>query len=123
MYERAGFTYCVRIVAMQNNIQIVNKSKYIILQTSASPEAPEPKIRACNFKYITIEWNKPWTYGDAKIIAYKIYVDGKVEAVVSSELTAFTLSKGEPCHEYSYKFSKKLIKNFTVLFIFVLLNK
>jgi hypothetical protein len=50
-----------------------------------------------------MEWNKPMSYGEAPIVAYKIYVDGKVEAVLSADQTVFTLSKGEPCHEYSFQ--------------------
>ena len=100
---RSGFTYCVKVVALHNSTTIVNTSKYFLLQTSASPDPPELKLRACNYKYITIEWAKPATYGDAKIVAYKFFVDGKVEAVLSSDQTAFTLSKGEPCREYSFQ--------------------
>lgn len=59
--------------------------------------------RACNFKYITMEWNRPMSYGEAPIVAYKIFIDGKVEAVLSSDQTVFTLSKGEPCHEYVFQ--------------------
>lgn len=43
------------------------------------------------------------SYGEAPIVAYKVYVDGRVEAVVSADQTIFTLSKGEPCHEYSFQ--------------------
>jgi len=100
---QSGFTYSTRIAAIQKNIVIVNKSKYFIIQTSAPPDTPQARIRACNFNYITLEWSKPHTYGEAKIIAYKVYVDGKVEAVLSSDQLAFTLSKGEPCHEYSFQ--------------------
>lgn len=60
-------------------------------------------VRACNSTYITVEWNQPNSYGEAKIIAYRVYVDAKVEAVLSSDQTTFTLSKGEPCHEYTFQ--------------------
>lgn len=50
-----------------------------------------------------MEWNRPMSYGESPIVAYKIYVDGKVEAVLSSDQTVFTLSKGEPCHEYMFQ--------------------
>jgi hypothetical protein len=62
-------------------------------------------FRASNFKYITVEWTKPTSYGEASIVAYKIEVDDKVAAVLSSEQTAFTLSNGEPCHEYKFQIS------------------
>lgn len=99
---RSGFSYSVRITTVKNNT-VLNKSKYLIIQTSAPPDTPALKLRACNFKYITIEWNRPYNYGEAKIVAYKIFLDGKVEAVISSEQTSFTLSKGEPCHEYTFQ--------------------
>lgn len=50
-----------------------------------------------------MEWNRPMSYGEAPIVAYKIFIDGKVEAVLSSDQTVFTLSKGEPCHEYVFQ--------------------
>jgi len=100
---QSGYTYAIRIAAIQNDLVIVNKSKYYIIQTSAPPDTPQLQIRACNFNYITVEWSKPHSYGEAKIIAYKVYVNAKVEAVLSSEQFAFTLSKGEPCHEYSFQ--------------------
>jgi hypothetical protein len=59
--------------------------------------------RACNFKYITIEWNRSRSYGDALIVGYKVYIDGKAIAVVSAEQTAFTLSNGISCHDYSFQ--------------------
>ncbi len=99
----SGFTYCVRVAAIQNNSVVVNKSKYYIVQTSAPPDAPVVKLRARNSNYLTFEWNKPSSYGDAKIVAYKIYIDGKSEAVLSSDQSTFTLDKGEPCHEYSFQ--------------------
>lgn len=113
---RSGFTYSVRLSTMKHN-NVLNKSKYVILQTSAPPEAPIPKLRACNFKYITIEWSKPYCYGEAQVVAYKVYVDGKVEAVLSSEQTSFTLSKGEPCHEYVFQLQVNLIFFNSIIYI------
>ena len=54
---RSGFTYSVQLTTIRNN-EIANKSKYLILQTSAPPDTPTLKIRVCNLKYITVEWNK-----------------------------------------------------------------
>lgn len=99
----SGNTYCVRVAAIQNNTVVVNKSKHYIIQTSAPPDAPNLKLRARNFNYISLEWNKPNSYGDAKIVAYKIYIDGKSEAVLSSDQTTYTMDKGEACHEYSFQ--------------------
>jgi hypothetical protein len=59
--------------------------------------------RACNFKYITIEWNKPQVYGDGQIVSYKLYIDGKIDSVLSSDQTSFTLNKGENGHEYNFQ--------------------
>jgi hypothetical protein len=100
---KSGFTYCVRVFAIKNANTLANRSKNIILQMCAPPDVPILKLRACNFKYITMEWTKPISYGEAHVIAYKIYVDGKVEAVLSADQTIFTLSKGEPCHEYTFQ--------------------
>jgi hypothetical protein len=59
--------------------------------------------RACNFKYITVEWNRPSSYGRAQLICYKLYINGKVEAILSAEQNTFTMSKGEPCREYKFQ--------------------
>jgi hypothetical protein len=100
---KPGNTYRIRVAALKNNNTVVTRSKNYILQTCAAPDSPVLRLRACNFKYITMEWNRPNAYGEAQIVGYKLYVDGKVEAVLSNEQTVFTLSKGEPCHEYSFQ--------------------
>jgi hypothetical protein len=42
---RAGFSYCVRIFAIRNTNTVVNKSKNLIIQMSAPPDAPILKLR------------------------------------------------------------------------------
>ncbi len=76
------------------------------------------QFRACNFKYITIEWNRPRSYGDAIVVGYKIYIDGKATAVVSSEQTAFTLSNGIPSHDYSFQVQVIILSLFFSILIF-----
>ena len=100
---KAGYHYCLKVSAIKLNNTVVTRSKNYIFQTCAPPDTPTLKLRACNFKYITVEWNKPNTYGEAQIVNYRLFIDGKLEAVLSSEQTVFTLSKGEPCHEYSFQ--------------------
>ena len=100
---RAGYTYAIKMSSLKSNNVVINRSKNYLLQLSAPPDCPILKLRACNFKYITMEWNRPRAYGENQVIAYKLYVDNKVEAVLSAEQTAFTLSKGEPCREYSFQ--------------------
>ena len=59
--------------------------------------------RACNFRYIAIQWEKPTTYGDALITGYKIYVNGIVEAVLSADSLSYTFTQGKWCQEYSFQ--------------------
>ena len=59
--------------------------------------------RACNFRYIAIQWEKPTTYGDALITGYKVYVNGIVEAVLSPDSLSFTFTQGRWCQEYSFQ--------------------
>ena len=100
---KPGFLYCLKVSAIKLNKTVVTRCKNYVFQTCAPPDTPVLKLRACNFKYITVEWNKPMTYGEADIVNYRLFIDGKLEAVLSSEQTIFTLSKGEPCHEYSFQ--------------------
>jgi hypothetical protein len=100
---RSGFTYCIKVSSIKNTNTMVNRSNNVVIQITAAPDAPVLKLRACNFKYVTMEWNKPACYGDAAIIAYKIYIDGRVEAVLAADQLSYTLSKGDPCHEYSFQ--------------------
>ena len=100
---RSGYTYAIKVCAHKYPNQMVHQSKNHIFQLNASPDCPILKLRACNFKYITMEWNRPKTYGDTQVVAYKVHVNGKVEAILSAEQQAFTLSKGEPCHEYKFQ--------------------
>jgi hypothetical protein len=100
---KSGYTYCIKITSIKSTNTMVNRSKNILITITAPPDAPVLKLRACNFKYISFEWNKPLCYGDANLIAYKVYIDGKVEAVLGADQQVFTLSKGEPCHEYTFQ--------------------
>lgn len=120
---KPGYTYCIRISSIKNANTVLHRSKNFIIQMCAPPDAPVLKLRfieykltsnnfiyfnkfvfrACNFKYITMEWNRPASYGDAQIIGYKLYVDNKVEAVLSSDQNVFTLTKGEPSQEYTFQ--------------------
>jgi uncharacterized integral membrane protein len=59
--------------------------------------------RACNFRYIAIQWEKPTTYGDALITGYKVYVNGIVEAVLSADSLSYTFTQGKWCQEYSFQ--------------------
>lgn len=56
-----------------------------------------------NFKYIAIEWMKPRTYGDAAVSAYKVYVNGIVEATLTADQLSFSFTKGIACHEYAFQ--------------------
>lgn len=59
--------------------------------------------RAVNFKYIAIEWMKPRTFGDAAVAAYKVYVNGIVEATLSTDQLSFSFTKGVACREYVFQ--------------------
>ena len=60
-------------------------------------------LRAVNFKYIAIEWMKPRTFGDAAVTAYKVYVNGVVEASLGADQLSFSFSKGTACQEYVFQ--------------------
>ncbi len=60
-------------------------------------------FRACNFRYIAIEWEKPKTYGDAHISGYKVYVNGVVEATLGSDQHTFSYAQGRWCREYAFQ--------------------
>ena len=59
--------------------------------------------RACNFKYIAIEWVKPATYGSAQITGYKVYVNGVVEALLKIDQLCFTFMQGKWCRDYVFQ--------------------
>jgi len=46
---------------------------------------------------------KPRTFGDAAVAAYKIYVNGIVEASLSADQLSFSFTKGSACHEYVFQ--------------------
>ena len=60
-------------------------------------------LRACNFKYVAIEWEKPKCYGDAKITGYKVYVNGVVEAILSADQQTYSFTHGRWCREYAFQ--------------------
>ena len=60
-------------------------------------------IRACNFKYVAIEWQKPATYGDAAVTGYKVFVNGVVEAVLGVDQCTYSYTSGKWCHEYVFQ--------------------
>ncbi|XP_025107507.1 uncharacterized protein LOC112572161 isoform X5 [Pomacea canaliculata] len=98
-----GTTHFVRLVAFDEDGQIIEKSKQLTVQTSAPPDPPILSVRACNFRYIAVQWEKPTTYGDALITGYKVYVNGIVEAVLSADALSFTFTQGKWCQEYSFQ--------------------
>ena len=59
--------------------------------------------RACNFKYIAIQWEKPAHFGDAIITGYKIYINGVVEALLGPDQFTFTFTHGQWCREYVFQ--------------------
>ena len=59
--------------------------------------------RACNFRYIAIQWDKPNTYGDAMVTGYKVYVNGIVEAILNADQLSFTFTHGKWCEEYAFQ--------------------
>lgn len=59
--------------------------------------------RACNLKYISIQWEKPQCYGSAYITGYRVYVDGICEAVNSPDQLIFNYTTGKFCTEYSFQ--------------------
>ncbi|GFR62047.1 fibronectin, partial [Elysia marginata] len=99
----AGTTHFVRIVACNVNNQILDKSRQLTVQTSAPPDAPKLSVRACNFRYIAIQWDKPTTYGDALVTGYKVYVNGIIEAVLAADQLSYTYTQGKWCHEYAFQ--------------------
>ncbi|XP_046358181.2 uncharacterized protein LOC124136325 [Haliotis rufescens] len=98
-----GTTHFVRLVAYSEDGQIMDKSKQLTVQTSAPPDGPVLSIRACNFRYIAIQWDKPNTYGDALVTGYKVYVNGIVEAILNADQLSFTFTHGKWCQEYSFQ--------------------
>ena len=43
------------------------------------------------------------TYGESHIVAYKLFINDRVEAVLSSEQTTFTWTRGSPCQDYVFQ--------------------
>ena len=66
-------------------------------------DTPNVSLRACNFKYIAIQWNKPASYGDALVTGYKVFVNGVVEAVLNADQLSYTYSQGKWCREYIFQ--------------------
>ena len=60
-------------------------------------------LRAINFKYIAIEWNKPKSYGDALITGYKVFVNGVVEAALGPDQFSYSYTQGKWCREYIFQ--------------------
>ena len=59
--------------------------------------------RACNFRYIAIQWEKPSTYGDAIISGYKVYVNGVVESILKPDQMTYSYTQGHWCREYGFQ--------------------
>ncbi|XP_041347758.1 uncharacterized protein LOC121367568 [Gigantopelta aegis] len=98
-----GTTHFVRLVACKDDGQIVDKSKQLTMQTSAPPDSPVVSVRACNFRYIAVQWDKANTYGEALVTGYKVYVNGIVEAVLTKDQLNYTYTHGKWCHEYAFQ--------------------
>ena len=60
-------------------------------------------FRACNFKYIAIQWEEPASYGDALIVGYKVFINGVVEAVLGQDQRSYSFTNGKWCKEYIFQ--------------------
>ncbi|KAL3853216.1 hypothetical protein ACJMK2_016773 [Sinanodonta woodiana] len=98
-----GTTHFVRLVVIDKDGNVRERSKQLTIQTSAPPDAPSLSVRACNFRYIAVQWEKPMTYGDALISGYKVYVNGIVEAILNADQQTYTFTHGKWCQEYSFQ--------------------
>lgn len=98
-----GANHLVKLVAIDQSGNIINTSKQLTVQTSAPPDAPNLSLKAKNFKYITIEWNKPKWYGEGKITEYKIFVNGIVEDKVPVDQLCYSFTRGHWCAEYAFQ--------------------
>ena len=98
-----GTTHFVRLLALDEDGQIKERSKQMTVQTSAPPDGPTLSLRACNFRYIAVQWDKPNTYGDALITGYKVYLNGIVEAILNADQLSYTYTHGKWCQEYSFQ--------------------
>ena len=99
---KSGHCYSIQVLAIKESV-LINQSKYYIVDTNAPPDCPVLKLRACNSKYITIEWARPNIYGDAHVVGYRIYINGKMEKTLPDYYTSFTLAEGESCIEYNFQ--------------------
>ncbi|XP_063446523.1 uncharacterized protein LOC134726026 isoform X8 [Mytilus trossulus] len=98
-----GTTHFVRLLALVDDGQIKERSKQYTIQTSAPADSPVQTVRACNFRYIAVQWDKPNTYGDAVITGYKVYVNGIVESILNADQLSFTFTHGKWCQEYAFQ--------------------
>ncbi|CAH1782616.1 unnamed protein product [Owenia fusiformis] len=98
-----GTNHFVRILALGDRDEVLDKSRQLTVQTSASPDTPVLTLRACNFKYIAVQWEAPKTYGDALVAGYKVYVNGVVETILGPDQYTYAFTHGQWCHEYAFQ--------------------
>lgn len=106
-----GTNHFVRVYSMQAEDKVLDRSRLTTIQTSAPPDPPNVSLRACNFKYVAIEWQKPGTYGDAGITGYKVIVNGVVEAVLGVDQCTYSYAGGHWCKEYVFQVQVGLISS------------
>ncbi|XP_014680478.1 PREDICTED: uncharacterized protein LOC106820479, partial [Priapulus caudatus] len=99
----AGATYYIKLLLISHKDQVLSQSRQLNVQTSASPDTPILSLRACNFKYIAIQWEKPSVYGSAHITSYRLFINGVVESNLSPQQTAYTFTSGAWCREYVFQ--------------------
>ncbi|XP_036357779.1 uncharacterized protein LOC115211041 isoform X2 [Octopus sinensis] len=99
----SGVIHYLRLISIGPNDTILDESHYLTIQTSAPPNMPVVILRACNFQYISIEWNRPLEYGEAKINGYLVFINNILEANLPDDQTAYTFTEGEWCKEYSFQ--------------------
>lgn len=70
-------------------------------------------FRACNFKYIAIQWDKPRQYGNAHIKSYKLFINGVMHSDLSQQQTGYSFTSGTGCKEYAFQLQVHLSFNTT----------
>ncbi|XP_064633270.1 uncharacterized protein LOC135491376 [Lineus longissimus] len=98
-----GTNHYIRVLVVGEQDEVYEKSRQLIVQTSAPPDTPVVCTRAVNFKYIAIQWDKPGTYGDALVTGYKVFINGIVEALLGPDQHTYSFTQGKQCLEYAFQ--------------------
>lgn len=99
----AGTKYSITIASIDINGRAIVRAKPLVVETSAPIERPVLKLLHNEPGAITITWNRPREFGNARIREYSLQANGQHYAKIISTQTELTYTECRALRTYTFR--------------------